>query len=340
MEAWTNTTSVGYINISLLTPDSYELRVVNENYTDRTIYFTVTNRSTQNLTVYLVPNASTEYQVFHIIDTTNSDVTGAILRVEKETPSGTTLFTNHAEQITNAEGKATVYLEKGVFNYYRFSVLINGTPQQIYPSGAYVTSKTSFISALNEEVEIVIDTGLVDTTDYYNDLYGVVTNIGIIGDTVWFYWLDGQNTISGGKLVIKGKYLDNTTSYETIDVQTLSASTGNLTYAFTPINNTIYEANGYIVYSTYDLLTDTTKKSYNVTANVDENIGLLYAAGILLITALLTITFGVMLSAVLTVLMLVFTNLVGFTNLPVTVITSLIALIIILLVRITKNDEG
>lgn len=335
------TTTTGYLNLSALEADFYELRTEATNFSDRKYFFTVTNYSTQTHTIYLALNASTELQVFRILDTTNQEVTGAVLRVQKETVYGSNLYSNYAEELTNAEGKTNVYLEKGINNYYRFSVVVNGSVKKIYPSLQYYTSKTNFISGVSETVEIVILLEDTTTTDYYNDVYGLVTSMGFYGggNKVYYSWIDGQNAIEGAAIIIEGKFLDNSTSYEIISVNTSGSTTGNLTYTFTPVNNTIYNILGYINYSGYDLLTDTRVKSYTVTKNVDKNTGLLFAVAILVVTALITIYLGVLLSAVLTFLMIIFTNLVGFTNLPTTVITSLLALAIILLIRVSKGED-
>ncbi|MCJ7611725.1 MAG: serine/threonine-protein kinase, partial [Candidatus Aminicenantes bacterium] len=57
-----------------------------------------------------------------------------------------------AEEITNAEGKANTYLIKGINNYYRFAVFVNGTAKLIYPNLLYYTSKTNFIVGVTETV--------------------------------------------------------------------------------------------------------------------------------------------------------------------------------------------
>jgi len=340
VEAFTNNTTTGYYEVDLLSPDNYELRTESAPFLDRKYFFVVTNQSTQTVDVYLTLNTSTELQVFRVLDTTNQEVTGAVLRVYRETTAGSNLWTNYAEEITNAEGKTNVYLEKGINNYYRFAVSVNGSAKQIYPSLAYYTSKTNFISGVSETVEIVVLLDSTTTTDYYSDLYGVVTDMGFIGnDTVYYTWLDAQNTISGATLIIKGKYLDNSTTYETISVDSSTATSGNLTYNFTVINDTIYQIYGYINYSSYDIITDTETKSYGIDVVVDKNTGLLFSVIILVVAALITIYLGVLLSAVLTIAMLVFTNLVGFTDFPTTVITSLLALAIILLINYSKKDD-
>ena len=104
----TNTTTTGNILLSLLSPDSYELRTEAASFDDRKYFFIVTDQSTQTITVYLTLNSSLELQVFQLLDTTNADVTGAILRVERETTTGANLWTNYAEEESNAEGKVNV----------------------------------------------------------------------------------------------------------------------------------------------------------------------------------------------------------------------------------------
>lgn len=333
--------TAGFLNLSLLSPDSYEIRTEAINFTDRKYFFTVTSGSAQNITVYMFVNTtSTELQVFHIRDTTNDDVTGAILRVEKETPTGTNLWSNYAEEITNAEGKSNTFLEKGINNYYRFAVFVNGTTKRIYPSLEFYTSKTNFIAGVSETVEIFIVLEETDITDYYDELYSVTTDMGFVGnDTVWFSWIDAQNLITGAEMIITGKFIDSNLSYVHVNTNTSSATSGNLSFTFTPINNTIYQIAGYILYNDFSVLVESETHSYENNVNVDKNWGLLLAIVILAVVAVLSISFGVLVSSLFTILMLIFTNLVGFTDFPTTVITSLLALVIILFVKFNKGDK-
>ncbi len=333
--------TTGFLNLSLLSPDSYELRTVAINFTDRKYFFSVTSGSAQNITVYMFTNESgTELQVFHIRDTNNDDVTGAILRVEKETPTGTNLWSNFAEEVTNAEGKANTFLEKGINNYYRFAVFVNGTAKLIYPSLTYYTSKTNFIAGVSETVEIFIVLDETDITNYFDELYSVSTDMGFVGnDTVWFSWIDAQNIITGAEMIITAKFIDSNLSYVHLNTNTSASTSGNLSFTFTPINNTIYQINGYILYNDFSVLVESETHSYGVPVNVDKNWGLLLAIVILAVVAVLSVSFGVLVSSIFTVLILVFTNLIGFTNFPVTVITGLLALCIILFVKFNKGDK-
>ena len=338
----TSTTTSGVMAFSLLIPDDYELRATAADFLDRKYFFTIANFSTQSVHVYLfqnITNITTELQVFRILDTSNTEVTGAILKIEKETIAGSNLYSNYGEEITNAEGETNVYLEKGISHNYRFAVVVDGALTTIYPTGNTYTSTTNFISGVSETVEIVVNRAETAPVDYITPLYAVSTSSGRSNDTVWCSWIDGQNGISGATMEITARYLDNSTGQELINTQTSIATSGNLTYTFTPINDTIYTMSCYINYPSYDSLEETLIHAYTLTKTVDKNTGLLYAVGILAVAATLTVVFGVLVSSILTFAMLAFTGLVGFTSFPLTVITSLIALAIILFVRGRKNDE-
>jgi len=320
-------------------PNDYEVRLSSDNYSTTSAFYHLTTISDYNQSIYMTSNDSLEYQSIQVLDTGNQELSGAVVRMQKELigESGNWITVN--ELTTNANGKVFMPLIKDVLTYYRFSIIIDGVAQIIDNTDTVYTSKTNFISDLEETVTIVVRSAALEDLDYIDELYGVVYNGYIINDTAVFEFLDATNTLGGATLRISAKYLGNSYDYELISEETITSNSGNLTYLMTPINNTIYKIEGILHYNDFDKLVFETTKDYDVDVITDKNTGLLIAVIILLVVAFLTRFLGVLISGIATFSMLTITNIFQFTDIPITVITSLVALIIIFFFRPRGDNQ-
>ena len=351
--SFTNLTVNGTLLVDFLAPTDYEVRFNATGYNPRSLFITVLNDSTQNVSVYLTSNTSTELQTIQVLDTSNSEVEGAIVWLQKEIIGGDTQFITVQEAQTDFEGKTTVWVERDTTVFYRFAVIVNGTARPILPNRNTFTGKTSFIPAVTETIQIIIDLADdpnevildrlgISTSIYFNDTpTGAPNN----NNTVFFDWIDARNTISGATLEIWGRFMLNSTSYELVDTQTVTGTSGSLNYSFTPINNTIYEIRGYINTDGRSELYEIAQKKFDIDVVVDKNTGLLYAVFLIVVVSLLSIPFqrrigkaGVVASGVITFGSLYLLQRFSIVDISTTVITSLIAFVIIVFGVFKKNE--
>ena len=351
--SYSNVTVNGTALEDFLAPTDYELRFNATGYNPRSLFITVLNDSTQNVSVYLTSNVSAELQTVEVVSTANEFVEGAVVWLQKEIIGGATQFITVQEAKTDFEGKTTVWVERDTTVFYRFAVIVNGTARPILPNRNTFTGKTSFIPAVTETIQIIIDleeaqSQIIDnrlgisTNLYFNDTpTGAPNN----NNTVFFEWVDGKNTISGATLEIWGRFMLNSSNYELVNSQTISLTSGIMNYSFTPINNTIYEIRGYITTNGKSELYELAIKKFDVNVVVDENTGLLYAVFLLVVVSLLSLPFqrqigksGVVVSGVLTFGSLFIVTKFQIVDIPVAVITSLIAFVIIVFGVFKKNE--
>lgn len=354
ISSFTNMTDTGEIVVDFLSPTNYELRFNATNYNTRSVFVTVLNDSTQNVSVYMTmtSNATTEIQVVEVFDTSNSEVEGAIVWLQKEVIGGSSQWITVQEAQTDFEGKTSVFVERDTSVFYRFAVVYDGAAVPILPTRNLFTGQTSFIPAVTETVRLIVDLetassdplpdrlGITSNLTYanYNDGSGIPNN-----NTVVCSWVDARNSIIGARLLITGRYLLNGTTFDTISDTTTNTTFGTINYTFTPINNTIYEIKCYAVYTGRQVLLETDMKEFNVTVVVERNTGLLYAVLVLMVVALLTVPFrrdyGIVVSAVLTLSSLFILTIFGILQIPTAIITSLIAFAIIIFVKVKGNND-
>lgn len=336
----TNVTDTGSFILTLLTPSDYELRFNTTGYNTINKYVTVYNDSTQNLNVYLSPNVTdTEIQTIKVVDSTNIPVEGAIVWLQRENPSDLSEFITVQESQANYDGNSYVYLIKDGLTYYRFGVIYEGQIRALVPSGNYYTTKTTFINGVDET--IILQINLNDApSDILEDRYSVVYDLyfgGVDNNTIYFDFTDGRNAITGAKIKITGKYLNVSMDYQDIYEEIEYATTGTLNYTFIPLNNTIYQIDAYILYAGSAELVSTKEKIFDIDVFIEKNTGLLYAAIIFILVALITSRLGSLAGGILSVSSLVPLTYFHVIYLPITVITSLACIIIILFAKVSKN---
>lgn len=338
--SWTNTTSTGILQIKLISPSDHELRVETDDYIERNVFFTVTDNSTQNLTVYLLTaDNTTEIQNFRVLDTSNTEVSGAVIWVQKEVLTGEGNFVTVNQIKTNSEGETSVYIIKGINEYYRFAVTINNSFKTIFPSGEVYTDKTFFIAGVTTTAEIKIN--LEETTGGIEETYSITTSLDFYNTTniVDFNFTDAEQAITGAKLEIWAKYIDGNNTFIKVSENTSTSTEGRITGAFTPINNTVWEGRAYIIYGSNDVLVGTENNRYDTDVVVDENLGLLIAILIFSVIVLLTLRFGATVSLTAGLASFWITKIFVFIDLPSSVISTLIVFGFILFFKMSGGND-
>lgn len=346
VDSWVNVTDTGFIYVDFLQPLDYELRFNATGYNSRSKFVTVLNDSTQNISIFMTTNGSTELQVIEVLDTANEVVEGAVVWLQKELIGASDQFITVQEAETDFNGRTTVWVIRDTSVFYRFAVVVNGSARPILPNEGLFTGKTSFIPSVTETVQIIVNLAL-EESDIIADRLSISSAMyfgGVNNNTVFFDWLDGRSTITGGKLVIKGRYLTNSSTYSNISVATKTGDFGSLNYTFIPINNTYYTIEGYVTFSSgREELVEISTKSFDIDVLVDKNTGLLYAVFVLMVISLITVkyrkSFGAAIGGVITIGSLFFLTLFGLISIPYSLITSLIAFIIIVFGRVKSRND-
>jgi photosystem II stability/assembly factor-like uncharacterized protein len=335
-----NSTSTGTIVIDYLTPEFYELRFSSDGFNTRSYFLTVNNDSTTSIDVYMVENTSTELVTVEVVDTSNQPVSDAVVILQKEIINDTDSFITVQESITSYDGKTYVWIEKDFDVYYRFAVDYEGVPVRLQPSNNYVTGKKSFLPSFDETVQLIINIE-DETTDYITPGLSIRTDLNITSDfTATYTFRDSSDSIQSGKLVVYGKYTNSSLDYSLISEEEVNGTTGVITYDYPIVNGSTYLIKGYVKNSdgVYELHEEKTKV-FDGDQVVDKQFGLLITFLLIIITALLTIELGVLMSAIISFSVAgVFTTL-WFVNVPVAIVTSFIALAFIVLFKPKRGER-
>lgn len=341
LTSFINTTATGFIVIDFLVPNSYELRFESSGFNPRSLFLSVTNDSTQNITVYMTENTTTELQVIEVLDTSNSPVEGAIVWLQKQIINESEQYITVQESMTDFNGKTTVWVERDTTIFYRFAVIVEGAAKPIQPSGNLFTGPTSFIPGVTETVQIIIN--LEDEpTDFISDSLAISHNVTFSGAgnrTVTYTFIDGRNSITGGRLLIEASYINETLAYEVISNQTALGSSGTINYTIPEINNSIWRITAYVTYQNSEEIVWQGHKRFDIDVIIDKYTGLLYGAIILAVVALLTVTLGPLPSGLLTVAAMIPLSYFKIIDIPTTIITSILAIVVIFFLRTRKLDE-
>lgn len=338
LTTFSNVTSTGFILIDLLTPNYYELRFESVGFNPRSIFLTVTNDSTQNLSVYMTENTTTELQVIEVLNTANQPLEGAVVWLQKEKLNQTPQWVTIQEAQTDYAGKTSVFVERDVTVFYRFAVIYGGVARPIEPSGNLFTGKTTFIPGITETIQLIVDLE-EDPEDFISDALAIAVNCSLTNLTAFCTIIDGRNSITGAVMRIEASYINESLNYESIANVTFSGSSGILTYNITEVNNSVWRIRTYITYETSEALVWETIKSFDADVIIEKNTGLFYAALLLIVVAALTVSLGPLASGLISFSILIPISYLKIISMPVGIITGLLALVIIFFFRTRKLDE-
>jgi len=324
-----NTSTTGNITLGFLNPTTYELRFSSANYTTTSYFLTVNNDTTQEIKVYLMLNTSNvDLQRVKVIDGGNNAIGGSTIWLQKE-DVGT--FTTVNQRISGSDGLATFYVKKDIDQYYRFIVIQDGTV-------VLTTEKTVFVPGIDDIIELVITAADITDDTALVDFWSINTTVWITGDNeeiINYQFIDGQDTINGGRLLITMEDLltgEIITKYNI----TKTGNNGLYTVALDELNDSIYNIKAYITYSDgTELVVWEGTKTFTITVIVKRNTGLLYAILILLFAAFLTSKdFNPLFSLIISFGILIPLTYLKIISVPIGVITGFITLAIIVFIKI------
>jgi len=207
----------------------------------------------------------------------------------------------------------------------------------IEPNGNIFTTPTIFIPGVDEIVRLVINLAGA-TPDYIGDRIAIVANLSLASDnqTANFTWIDGGNTVSGGKLVLYGKYLNSSLVYEYISEINTTGSSGNLELIIPEINNTIFNVKAFLLVGSTEVYYSELFKTWEITEIIDKYMGIFLAAIVFIFAAFATKKLGALASGSISIGTLVILSIAGFVLIPVGVVTGFLCLFVIIFFK-TRN---
>lgn len=336
-----NSTTTGQLYVDLLTPEDYELRFFTNGYNIISKYLTVTDDSTQNISIYLDVNTTATTQRFRIVDTSGDAVEGAVLRIQKEVLGYSENWVTTQETVTDSNGYCYGYIEKDPSIYYRFGVIVDGEFKPLIPSGNYFTTKTNFISSFTETIQLVVNLEEV-TTSAIDVLDSITYDLSFTGNNseyITFSFADGLSTIRGGRLLIYVEELNGTLSKTLVSNQSIIDFDGDITATLLVQNNTRYTVEAYILFQNSNSLVASRIITYEGDATIPASVGLLLAIIVMLFVLFITIILRPLLSIIITIGILYPLSVFGIISIPASIITSIIALGVILFVKVRGGGQ-
>lgn len=226
--------SSGYQYVELMIPETYFIRSSATGYENSYYYVTITQNSTENITLYMYPSAQYSTITASVIDSTAKDAEGVYIKVLKYDVSTNSYVLREIVK-TDSQGDATFSAELNN-EFYKFilerpfgSVIFESTP------GAITSTSVNF----------VIPSGTVDS-DFFNTIFDAQCGISFNNDTnnFRFTYSDGTNSVSQGCLEADRIYTNRSTLFNST---CLNSNTGSLLVGIDPVNGSYYRATGYII---------------------------------------------------------------------------------------------
>lgn len=253
------TTEAGSYYIELLYPDEYTIRYSAEGYAQRFYYFTLTNRTSNNITLYL--SATTSNVTAYVYSEINDLVEGVTIKTLKYDLSTNSYILVEMSK-TNFEGQSILHLTKNS-EFYKFVLEYEGETK-LTTTPTYIYGDTlNFQIVLNPVVaeNYFKSTRNIDFTLTFNN----VTNNFV------YTFNDIGNEISKGCLYVY------TLTAKTKSVYGSSCSdgvTGTILVNVAATNGTSYEAKAYVYYNSEYEFVGSLFKSF-LTEYKTGNLGLL-----------------------------------------------------------------
>jgi len=337
LSSFENITSTGTILIDFLAPNDYELRFISDGYNTVSKFITVSNDSTQIVNSYMILNNDSESQQVHVTNLgtpINTDMEGAVVRLQQENIGGDSLYVTIQESITNSEGDTNVWVVRDASTFYRFQVIYNGTT-------LLTTTKTAFLPSVTETIELIVDTSEAGDSILEDDASLSYTTVwsGVNNETFTFDWSDASSTIVGGRLLVTGQYLNVSLEEQTISDVSFVGASGTLAYTLPVLNNTKYTVYAYITYSEGEKLVYSAPRVFESDILVDPNSGILIAGLVFIITIFATYLLGPLWSGIIGFSSLMLLTLLNIVILPVTIITSFIAFFALMFIKIRRGQQ-
>ena len=256
---YTGSTTSGTIYFDLITPDSFTVRYSAIGYDERLYFFTMINRSTSRITLYL-GNTSNIVNVTATVYDENTDfVEGCIIKVLREDSSNASNFIQIQMAETNFEGVTKLGLTLNNI-YYKFILE--------YPSGTTkkLTDKT-FIYDTSLDFQIIIGELVGEDFDNTQEVYVSLT-FDNNTNSYNYIFNDGASLISQSCLEI---YTYSISFGEVLySSSCVSSTSGTIVLPVALVNGTTYLGKAFIYYGTNRYLADTLFHYFRGSDNLDS----------------------------------------------------------------------
>lgn len=232
-----SSTETGKYFISLLYPSEYTIRYSSPGYPERFYYFTMINRTVQDLTLYLLANPSNI--TITVYDEISHYVQGATVKAQRyDLATNSYILVEMVE--TNFEGQGILHLQK-FSEFYKF-VIEYGGETKLTTTPTYI-----YTDSLTFQINLASDIG----EDYYNSqnidwelTFNNVTN------NFRFFYNDPSNVVSQGCLYV---YTTDLINDEVLYNSSCSSSTSaTLLAGVAAVNGTTYRAKAVVTFSDGD----------------------------------------------------------------------------------------
>lgn len=316
-------TTTGFKYITDLMPDDYIIRYSSANYSDAFHYFTLSNGTNIQFTIYMLPvNDSTSVSLY-VYDEDSNAVEGAEIGVYR----WSTVLNSYVEihnLRTDFEGKSMAYLQLNS-EFYKFYIYYNDI-LRLETSGAYITgTELTFTIVLRDP--IIQDYYQIQDVDGYVSYNTETRNFR-------YYYNDQYNHVTRGCLYLYQVTYSSETLYNSSCVSSNSAL---ILLNAQNVSGMTYVAKGYITISGQDYLFGT----YSYTFQQDSdygNFGLIIVIFLELVCGLIMVKdpeIGlILLGLPLIIGSLPFTN---WINIPLYYTMGLEVILVVLAVLISKR---
>lgn len=315
-----SSTATGNYFISLLYPSTYTIRYSSPGYPERFYYFTMINRTVQDLTLYLLANPSNI--TITVYDEISHYVQGATVKAQRyDLTTNSYILVEMIE--TNFEGQGIMHLQKFT-EFYKFVIEYAGVTK-LTTTPTYI-----YTDSLTFQINLASDIG----EDYYNSqninwelTFNNATN------NFRFFYNDPANVVSQGCLYV---YTTDLINDEVLWNSSCSSSTSSTLLAgVAAVNGTTYRAKAVVTFSDGDYTLGDMFKSF-AGEYVTNKMGL-FAILILTIVLLMIGYWNPSIAVVLAPLPAIFGSMIHLIDIHFTYLIPIEVLAIIIAVIISRK---
>lgn len=296
------TAPTGNTYIEFLTPEDYLIRYDADGYKENYYYFNLTNGTSSILTLYLSNESDASEITATVYDNINNKLEGALIQVLKYDIS-TNSYNLVGMAKTNLAGEALLYLYKNT-EFYKFYIYYPESTLRLETNPTYI-----FQDTIN--FQITISEGVAET---FYDVDGIDVSLTFNNDTnnFRFSYSDTGNVADNYCLTT---YRISSNTYEQLDNQCLTASSGTILLNVSAINGTSYMAKATAEISgSYRQLSSLLKQF--IDNNPAGSMGIFATLFICIVLAFISI-YSISLACVITPLPIIINAAIGLINLNI-----------------------
>lgn len=220
-----HTTDTGWVFVQGLTVGDYTALYGANGYNDNNYYFTVTEDSTNQISLFLLNSSDTELYKYVLRDQNDNEISGAFIRLQRKYESLGGQFKSVSECKTNDAGECYMYLVESISIIYREVVLIDNSVVKATEPSPIITLSTE-----EKVITIRVNTGSNLFEQIQKDL-GVYGAISLLNNVSYFEFIDSYNAITSGCLRVESRTFPNVT-YRVLDLSCVVGTNGNLSYNY------------------------------------------------------------------------------------------------------------